>query len=168
MISDDKLVLGSSEHELWKRINKQIENDPISLDMGDWWTSQYQNQKPEEIETCGTAACLAGWASLLSPNTERLSGHWYVRDKITGALMTAPEFAERELGTGGLSFDVFYEGDHTGKLVARFAAEYGYLPLRSGTHAGSICVDSFAVHDAYPDDQDLDECYYCEEIVRRA
>lgn len=59
------LPYGPVNIELFKKIRKQILREPHRLNMSEWVTPR----KDEKVFSCNTAACIAGWAFVLSQDS---------------------------------------------------------------------------------------------------
>lgn len=94
---------------LLRRIEKRILKEPGQFDMGDWLRRGLPKDK---LHPCGTEACIAGWACILSKKVPR--SYLHVQEVATKLLgispygaqcLFVPTFWPNKFGTVSASFN---------------------------------------------------------------
>lgn len=122
------------QHNLWKRVAKEIENRPGAFNMAFWLgldSDKYGEMFGLEQmdQSCGTTACVAGWTALLSGYAFDRSGSTVHNNQRSAPVSeVAAELLGLEKDVANSLF--YFRDEDTAKAVIDYVVQHGSLPVK--------------------------------------
>jgi len=134
MLSAETLGISPYRHTILQQVADLLEREQLKLDMGTSCSLESAEEEVEQVEACGTHACIGGWMAILERNGGKLPRYITREDE-----QTAYQVVLREVGDNGLHplHDLFYDTLNSGVTPAQ-----GAQAIRNFLHTGNPDWDS--------------------------